>query len=69
MTSLIRKYLNDTSGATAIEYGLIAALIGVAMIAGASALGDKLNSQYDCLGHVVEHDKRGSYEKCMASSG
>lgn len=67
MFKLVKKYINDTSGATAIEYGLIAALIGVAMVVGANALGGKLDSQYECLSHVVEHDKRGSYEKCMAS--
>ena len=36
------KFLKDESGATAIEYGLIAALVGVAIIATVSALGDSL---------------------------
>jgi pilus assembly protein Flp/PilA len=36
---MLRKLRADTCGATAIEYGLIAALIVIAMVAGASALG------------------------------
>ncbi|HEX8535432.1 MAG TPA: Flp family type IVb pilin [Allosphingosinicella sp.] len=40
----IRKMLKDTKGATAIEYGLIAALIAVAAITAMSALGTQLNN-------------------------
>ena len=36
------KFLKDESGATAIEYGLIAALVGVAIIAAVTALGGSL---------------------------
>ena len=46
MTKLIRKFLRSEQGATAIEYGLIASLIGVAIIAGATALGTSLNSTF-----------------------
>ena len=38
----IRKFLRDENGATAIEYGLIAAGISVAIIATVSSLGGKL---------------------------
>lgn len=38
--------MKDESGATAIEYGLIAALISVALIAGATTLGTALNTQF-----------------------
>ena len=41
---LIRKMLKDTKGATAIEYGLIAALIAVAAITAMTALGTQLNN-------------------------
>ena len=41
--------MKDESGATAIEYGLIAALISVALIAGATTLGGALNSQFTNL--------------------
>jgi pilus assembly protein Flp/PilA len=43
MTSF-RKMLKDNKGATAIEYGLIAALIAVAAITAMSALGTQLNN-------------------------
>ena len=43
------KFLKDESGATAIEYGLIAALISVALITGATALGSSLNNQFQNL--------------------
>ncbi len=39
MTKLVSRFLKDGSGATAIEYGLIAALISVALITGATTLG------------------------------
>jgi pilus assembly protein Flp/PilA len=43
---MFSKFLKDESGATAIEYGLIASLIAVAIIAGATALGGKLNTAF-----------------------
>ena len=49
MTKLFSRFLKDESGATAIEYGLIAALISVALITGATTLGDALNNQFDNL--------------------
>lgn len=39
MRKLLQAYLADESGATAIEYGIIAALVGLGMIAGLNALG------------------------------
>ncbi len=39
-----RKMLKDTKGATAIEYGLIAALIAVAAITAMQGLGNQLNT-------------------------
>ena len=43
---MFARFLKDESGATAIEYGLIAALIAVAIIAGATTLGGNLNSTF-----------------------
>lgn len=40
---MFARFLKDESGATAIEYGLIAALIAVAIIGGVSAVGTKVN--------------------------
>jgi len=42
-----RKYLADTKGATAIEYGLIAALIAVAAIAAMQSLGGQLTKTFE----------------------
>jgi pilus assembly protein Flp/PilA len=46
MKTLFTRFAKDESGATAIEYGLIATLIGIAIIAGATALGTKLNTLF-----------------------
>lgn len=42
--SAIRKFLNCRSGATAVEYGLIAAIISVALIAGFGTVANNLSS-------------------------
>ena len=47
MQNLVTRFIEDESGATAIEYGLIAALISVALIAGASALGNGINNKFN----------------------
>lgn len=49
MKSIIARFVQDESGATAIEYGLIAALISVALITGATTLGSALNTQFNTL--------------------
>ena len=46
MTNLLKRFKNDESGATAIEYGLIAALIGVGIIAAATTLGGSLSGTF-----------------------
>jgi pilus assembly protein Flp/PilA len=49
MKNVLARFIRDESGATAIEYGLIGALISVALIVGATALGTKLNTQFNGL--------------------
>jgi pilus assembly protein Flp/PilA len=49
MSNLIRKFLADQSGATSIEYGLIAAGIGVALITLVGNVGDELRSLFTDL--------------------
>lgn len=49
MTKIFARLMKDESGATAIEYGLIAALISVALIGGARALGQGLDAQFNFL--------------------
>ncbi len=53
MQKLVTRYIKDESGATAIEYGLIAALIGVAIIVGARNLGTALNSKFVTINSEV----------------
>ena len=43
------KFLSDESGATAIEYGLIAAGISIAIIAVVNGLGSNLNTKLDSI--------------------
>ena len=47
MTNLIKRFRRDESGATAIEYGLIAALIAVGIIVAAGGVGDALNTTFE----------------------
>jgi pilus assembly protein Flp/PilA len=46
MTNLVKRFAKDESGATAIEYGLIAAGISVAIIAVVQGVGTKLNTTF-----------------------
>ena len=47
--NLISRFVRDESGATAIEYGLIAALIAVVIITGVTAVGTKLSTTFNIL--------------------
>lgn len=46
MLALIRKLMKDKKGATAIEYGLIAALVSVAAIGALGTMGDSLETMF-----------------------
>jgi pilus assembly protein Flp/PilA len=46
---LLTKFWRDETGATAIEYGLIAAGIALAIIAAVNGLGTKLNSKFSSI--------------------
>lgn len=46
MTNLIKRFAKDEDGATAIEYGLIAALIAVAIITAVGSLGDRISAAF-----------------------
>ena len=46
MIALVRKFCADETGATAIEYGLIAAGISLAIIAVVNGIGSKLNTKF-----------------------
>ncbi len=49
MKNLIARFVKDKSGATAIEYGLIAAGISLAIIAVVNGLGTKLNTNFTSI--------------------
>ncbi len=53
MRDLLSRFARDESGATAIEYGLIAALIAVAIMVGAGKLGNNLNSKFNAIATKV----------------
>jgi pilus assembly protein Flp/PilA len=53
MKTLVSRFLKDESGATAIEYGLIAAGISVAIIAVVQGLGDKLNTTFTSVQNAL----------------
>jgi len=55
MFDLVSKFANDESGATAIEYGLIAALVAVAAIVGMTALGTSLNSIFSSVSTTLNN--------------
>jgi pilus assembly protein Flp/PilA len=47
----VARFVNDESGATAIEYGLIAALIAVGIIAAATTLGNGISDIFSAIGN------------------
>jgi pilus assembly protein Flp/PilA len=53
MNKTISKFVKDTSGATAIEYGLIAAGISVAIIATVNALGTQLQNTFKTVTNTL----------------
>ena len=53
MKTTFKNYCDCEAGATAIEYGLLAALIGLGIVAGASTLGNNLNDGYSSSGEAV----------------
>ncbi|WP_298955311.1 Flp family type IVb pilin [uncultured Methylobacterium sp.] len=46
MATLLKRFASDESGATAIEYGLLASLIAVALITAASSLGNNIKGTF-----------------------
>jgi pilus assembly protein Flp/PilA len=54
MRALVWRFLKDESGATAIEYGLIAALIAVAIIGGARTLGTRIGATFNNVSNAIK---------------
>ena len=55
MSKLVARFVKDESGATAIEYGLIAALIALAIMVGAGALGNAINAEFTGVAGVMNN--------------
>jgi pilus assembly protein Flp/PilA len=53
MKRFITNFLADESGATAIEYGLLASLIAVVIIVGATALGKNINEVFNTIAKCI----------------
>ena len=53
MTNLFKKFLADKSGATAIEYGLIAAAMGLALVAVMPTLGNTIQGKFELLNTAI----------------
>ena len=49
MKTMFKKFASDESGATAIEYGMIAALIAVVIIGTLKVIGTKLNTAFNSI--------------------
>jgi pilus assembly protein Flp/PilA len=54
MKNLIARFVKDESGATAIEYGLIAAGISLAIIAVVNGLGTNLNTKFTAVNTALK---------------
>jgi len=49
----VNRFIRDEEGVTAIEYGLLAALIAVMLIAGAKLVGGSLNNEFTKIGNCL----------------
>ena len=55
----VLRFVNDQSGATAIEYGLIAAGIAVAIITGVQTIGTTLNAKFQAINDGINQTGSG----------
>jgi len=53
MYAILSRFARDDSGATAIEYGLIAGLVSVVIITAVTTLGNKLNVTFSKVGNAL----------------
>ena len=56
MKHFVASFLQDESGATAIEYGLLCALIAVALVGAMSALAPKIAALYESAAEAIPQD-------------
>ena len=53
MQKFFSRFVNDESGATAVEYGLIAALIAVVVIGAVTALGTSISAKFQAIATAI----------------
>ena len=53
--SAVKTFVADENGVTAIEYGLIAALVGVAIVASVKALGTQLETTFTTVSNAMKN--------------
>ncbi|MGA0605578.1 Flp family type IVb pilin [Phenylobacterium sp. VNQ135] len=53
MSKFVTRFMKDESGATAIEYGLIAALIAVVLVGALTAIGTGLNTKFKAVEKAI----------------
>ncbi|MBP0634429.1 MULTISPECIES: Flp family type IVb pilin [unclassified Cupriavidus] len=54
LTTMFKQFIRDEEGVTAIEYGLIAALIAVVIIAAVKLVGSELDKTFDKIGSELQ---------------
>lgn len=67
MTNLFNRFIKDESGATAIEYGLIAAIVAVGLIAVLNFLGDELGGTFNDVAAELQ-ESRGNTNRGMTGN-
>ena len=55
MSNIFARFVKDESGATAIEYGLIAALIALAIMVGAGAVGNAIGTKFNNIATALKY--------------
>ncbi len=55
MKNLVVRFLKDDSGATAIEYGLIAAGISIAILTVVFSVGSQLQAKFSCVANSLQN--------------
>ena len=53
MTNFMKRFVDDESGATALEYGLIAGFVSIAIIAGLQVIGPQLTTIFNAVGTAL----------------
>ncbi|GHD15383.1 Flp family type IVb pilin [Tianweitania populi] len=69
MSKIFARFAKDESGATAIEYGLIAALIALAIVAGATTLGGSLSNQFNYVSGKLNATQTGTTPPATGNGG